>query len=367
LEQADAATPFLRTLACAEAMTAAEAWEEAARLWDQVVVVNPVEGRFWTMLAEARHRTRDYRGAIVASERAFDLRDGFPAETTYRIACCHARLGDRAQALSHLERALDQGYRHLDHARTDDDLATLHGNERFRDMLGLVEAPGMPRDEGWRADLRFLAREVKRRAYDPFRHVSEERFDAAVSSLDGAIAGLTDLQIVLEMNKLLRPLGDGHAGVWPPQDDRESRQALPVQFYLFAEGLFVVAAAPSHAGLLGARVRRFGERSVEEVMAAVDPVIHRDNGNGQWPKHLMPRFLRAVPFLHALGLVPTPRQVVLTLSDLDGNVRPVELATDDTRPISNPDNAFPYPEGWVFFPETLPDPLPLYLRNPRVP
>jgi tetratricopeptide (TPR) repeat protein len=363
VDQADDVVTFLRALTRAESKSAAEEWEAAARLWQRVVAANPVEGRFWTRLAEARHHAQDYRGAVAAYEQALDLRDGYPAETIYRMACCHALLGERDEALANLERALELGYRHLDHARTDDDLASLRDDARFRALVGLVETSGLSRDEGWRTDLRFLVREVKRRAYDPFRYVSEERFDAEVSQLDQAISGLTDLQIVLEMNKLLRLLGDGHAGVWPPRVNDEARQALPVQFYLFEEGIFVVAADPAHADVLGAQVLRIGERPVEEVMEAVDPIIHRDNENGQWPKHLMPRYLRALPYLHALGVAPSPREIVLDVRDVDGVARQVALTTDATRPISNPDNNFPYPDGWVYFPETLPGPLPLYLRH----
>ena len=45
----------------------------------------------------------------------------------------------------------------------------------------------MTRDEGWRADLAFLAREIKRRAYAPFREISEREFDAATAMMLGNV------------------------------------------------------------------------------------------------------------------------------------------------------------------------------------
>ena len=181
MDQPHETTAFLRTLARAETATAREAWDEAAALWARVVAANPVEGRFWTRLADARCETKDYRGAVEASERALELRDGFPAETAYRIARCFALLQEQERALSWLERAWDLGYRYLERARGDDDLASLRGDARFRDLVALVDTADLPREEGWRADLCLLAREVKRRAYAPFRDVSEDRFDAAVA------------------------------------------------------------------------------------------------------------------------------------------------------------------------------------------
>ena len=132
---------FLRMLAHAESLSGAEAWGDAARCWEQVVAVNPVEGRFWTRLAEARYCARDYHGAVAASEEALALGDGYPAEAAYRIACCQAQLGESEPALDSFERALALGFRHLDRAAGDDAFSSLRDNARFRDLVGLIEQP----------------------------------------------------------------------------------------------------------------------------------------------------------------------------------------------------------------------------------
>ncbi len=169
METAEESTAFLRTLARAESHSAAEAWDDAARWWARVVAVNPVEGRFWSKLAEARYRARDYRGAIEAYAEALALRAGYPAEAAYGIARCHALLGERDAAYANLERALNLGYRSLASAASDDDFGSLREEARFRDLVGLIEGDTLSRDEGRRYDLRFLAREVKRRAFNAFR------------------------------------------------------------------------------------------------------------------------------------------------------------------------------------------------------
>src|SRR5262245_32257536 len=159
---------FVRMLARAEAATAAKNWEEAVSLWGQIVDANPVEGRFWSRLGEARFHTGATREAVTAYERAFDLRDGYPAETAYRIACCLVRFGQTDRAIEWLERSLGLGYRHLETAREDPDLASLVDDARFRELFAVMDMANVSRDEGWRGDLRFLVREAKRRAYAPF-------------------------------------------------------------------------------------------------------------------------------------------------------------------------------------------------------
>jgi tetratricopeptide (TPR) repeat protein len=356
-------TKFLRTLAHAEAATAAASWEEASASWASVVEANPVEGRFWTELGTARRHIEDHRGAIEAFKRAFDLRDGFPAESAYAIACCHARRDDDEQALSWLERAWTLGFRDVAGARKEDDFASLHSNARFRELVAIDDTVAMAREDGWRTDVMYLMREVKRRAYSPYLYRSEAEFDADAQALIHAIPGLTDMQIVVEMTKLLQPLGDGHARVKPPKDREDLQRAAPVQFYLFEEGLFIVAAASRYEDLLGARVTTFADTTVEDVISAFDPILARDNENGQWVKEGLPPRLRELPTLHALGLIPQPDRVALAIEDIEGATRTEVIAADAEQPAWKLREAFPYPDGWTFLPESRDEPVPLYLRN----
>lgn len=374
---------YLRTLARARARTArAKAltgrrpWRDAAVLWEQVVDANPVDGNHWAWLAEAREGIDDLAGAAAAYEQVFEIgawhRDEqvlplvFPGGVAYRIAGCAARTGDRARALEWLRRARDLGYRDLERAATDDDLASVRDDPQFREIVGLVDAPDRSREQGWRDDLRLFSREVKRRAPAPFRHGPERDFDAAVEELDRAVPELTDAQVIVELHKLLRRLGDGHAFVRVPEERYpQLRRALPLQLYWFEEGLFVTAADPEHAPLLGAQVRALDGRPVEEVVAAIDPLLSRDNAYG--PRQHAPNFLRVLPLLHALGVVPDPDRVTLSVRGLDGGEWAVEMAAD-----ADPDPPpLPCPSGWAWLPESLAGspaaPLPRYLRHCALP
>lgn len=372
MEQDRSPADFLRTLGQAEAKTAAASWPAAATLWTEVVAANPVEGRFWSALGTARYETKDFAGAITAFRRALALGDGYPAEAIYHIARCHAAGGEGAAALDRLEESLAMGYRDLERARTDRAFAGLRDSPRYRDLVALIETEGMTRDEGWRTDLRFLSREIKRRAYDPFRHIAEAAFDGVVAGIDERLPELTDLQVIVEIERLLRTLGDGHAWITPDPDDERWQHSLPVQFFLFGEDLLIVASAPEHETLLGARVLHFDGRPVAEVIAALDQLLPRDNGNEQWPRRLMSWRLRQLPVLHALGVADDPHHVTLTVRDRPegaaaGAPRSIQLATDTSRPATRDEHRWPYPAGWTFFPATLPGPLPLYLRHLTAP
>jgi len=70
--------------------------------------------------------------------------------------------GDWAEAAGLWDR-VTAAFRDLDRAQADDCWQAWCDDERLRDLLGVVEVEGLSRDEGWRTDLRLLARELKRR------------------------------------------------------------------------------------------------------------------------------------------------------------------------------------------------------------
>lgn len=53
--------------------------------------------------------------------------------------------------------------------------------------------------------------------------------------------------------------------------------SLPLLTYDFADGQYVIAAAPSHAQLLGARVVAVNGVPIQQVVERIAPIISRDN------------------------------------------------------------------------------------------
>ena len=370
---------FLDLLARAELRSAAGDWAEAAELWARVTEANPVHGDYWARLAEARFAERDFAAAALAYAKVLELgvRPGYqvryrpdapeflPGEVAYLIACCQAELGHREEAIDALAAALGRGFRDLDRARADDCWQAWRDDERLRDLLGIVEVEGLSRDEGWRTDLRLLARELKRRAYAPFALISEEDFDAEVARLDGEIPGLTDTQIIVAMMRLTAHMDDGHAGIRMPDGDDELTRLVQLEFFLFAEGLFVTAAGPGYSRLLGARggddrrphrARRPSRRSPR---SSPGTTTSRSRSRSRV-------LLRQTAVLHGLGLTDDLSQVTLTVRFPDGTSG--EATVDAVPGRFRWDR---YPPGWTRLTDTVAERLsgatPLHLRHRELP
>ena len=355
---------FIETLLQAEAKMQAKQWTEAAALWEQVVKANPVYGRFWEQMGTAYYNAKNYRKAIPAYEKQFELGHGQPAYAAYNIACNYALAGEKEQAIKWLEKALALKFPDLPHAQTDMDLESIRSDPRYRNMVGLIDTSKMSRNEGWRTDLRFLAREIKRRGWNLFPRIgTEAEFDAEVKRINDAIPKLTDPQIEIEMLKLMRRVGDGHSNLFGSSERKEWLETIPVLFYMFEEGLFIISADPKHKDLLGSQVLKFGGRSVDEIVAAIHSASSEDNKI--WIKQIAPYRMRNLPFLHAAGMIPDANKVELNLRGMDGKERAVTLTTDLTQP--NIWNTKPNPPEWVNLPQSLGTTVPLYLKNPGAP
>ena len=112
--------------------------------------------------------------------RLRDVPPLMPGEVAYRIACCEAAAAT-VRRLSRRSGGARPGYRDLARVRSEEYWKEWHVDQRIRDMIGIIDTGSMSRDEGWRYDLAFLAREIKRLAYAPFALISRRRSSTGLS------------------------------------------------------------------------------------------------------------------------------------------------------------------------------------------
>jgi tetratricopeptide (TPR) repeat protein len=358
-DRAAATKEFVDVLRRAKLASAAGRWKDATRNWERVVAINPVNEEYWQQLAEGYYKSGGFAQAIQAFEKVLDLGGYcFPSEAAYSIARSFASLGNKEQAVKWLQDAFARGYRDLDKARNDPLFKTLHDDPRFMSLVGRLDTRTMSRSEGWQYDMLLLQKEIERKSYPLFVKMTKEQLEAEVAKLNRTIPNLSNIQAIIETMKLVAKLGVGHTEVEPPHTP-EFDETLPLKFFLFKEGLFVIAADRKYQELLGAQVLSFGDVSVNRAIAALDPIIFRDNEI--WRKAVGPYLLRYGALLKGLGLVSDSLHVPLTIRDLRGQTRTITVTTD----TSYPDiwNIYPYPSTWVGFSPGGSGPVASYLKN----
>ncbi|MEO8033011.1 MAG: hypothetical protein ABI837_01155 [Acidobacteriota bacterium] len=216
----------------------------------------------------------------------------------------------------------------------------------------------------WRADLRYLAREMEARHKNLYHSISRADFAAAVETLDRTIPSLQRHQIIVEMMRLAARVGDGHTNISPTRDAKIGFHTLPVRMYFFDDGLFIRAAARDQAGLAGTRITKIGGVPIDEAYRRVRELIGRDNEMGA--RHFAPMFLAMPEILHALELSDSIESAELTVVDKMGE-RQVRLPAHGLfEPMpADTDTSWEIPEGWIDARQVDGSTTALWLENPR--
>lgn len=183
-------------------------------------------------------------------------------------------------------------------------------------------ATAATRDQAWRADLRYMAREIRRLHANAFFTTSRSEFDSAVAALDANIPTMTDSEIVIEMMRLVAMLGDGHTQIFDYSRAGGFR-AYPIRLQWFGDDLYITAATADYAGYIGMRVDRIGSLSADEAYQAVTPLIAHYNDYGLRRK--TPRLMITPEVLHTLGIIQSMDHAPFTVIDAAGSAHHLTL------------------------------------------
>jgi dienelactone hydrolase len=180
-------------------------------------------------------------------------------------------------------------------------------------------------------DVKLAAQHLRDDHPNLFHDLSEVRFDAVVADLSAHADSLDDDQLLVGLMRLgaMPGVRDGHTGIFPLNPaNRRVLHAYPIRMYTFADGTYVVGQAGG-SDLLRARVVAVNAHPLEDVIAAVSPLVPHDNDSTL--RLRVTTFLNTPEVLHGLGVVPDLGPVTFTF-ERGGNRFAASLA-----PLTVPD------------------------------
>ena len=191
---------------------------------------------------------------------------------------------------------------------------------------------------------------------DAWHSIDRDAFVAELEAYEAALPQLTPAEAVVELMRITALLSsagrDGHQFALP-QPGMEG-PSLPLTVYEFADRVTITAATPPHEGLVGNQITAIAGTPIDEVLAAVEPLVPRD-GPATVPA-FRPIFLPRTEVLRGLGIVG------------DG---PIELTmVDDGREIVESVEPIPFDAYLAFLGDRAMHQLPAsdrpqYLRDPE--
>jgi len=211
------------------------------------------------------------------------------------------------------------------------------------------------------ADAAYLARFAEfDRAYTPSARAQAQGLLARLQTEAGS---LSHEQFVLRVAEIAALADNGHTSIGE-NAFKKNTPRLPIRTYQFADGLYIVWAAPDLADLLGARVDAIDGRSIVELHAATRRYA---GGTDAHRQRMLASMLESPGLLRAAGLAATPNQLTLRGVLLDGTQferTVVAEERDRSAWVSSSQRLlFPASPGRMVSLMRESDALPVYLRH----
>ncbi|WP_182440219.1 tetratricopeptide repeat protein [Colwellia sp. RSH04] len=307
-----------------------ENWLAAKPVIESLISQYPDDGDTWYILGLTYFQLKEWEKAIAALKKTIELgtilsnvpTGSAPSnDIMINIAEAYAELGQAENTIAWINKSLAYRY---------DDRKNLIGNFHFKEIAASkefqkVSGVFLPKDisrvELWQYDLKFLVSEIKRLHVNMYHSISEDNFERMVATINKKIPTLSDQQIVFEFMKLVASTGNGHNFIVPAYAKIGAFNQLPLQFYLFSDGLFIVSAEEEYQHLVGSKVVRIGSTAVEEALDRAKKVNARDNEMQHlW---LAPHYLGLAEVLEGLNIVDDANVITITIESTKGEQKTV--------------------------------------------
>ncbi len=331
-------------------------FSDAEKQLSRLAAAYPYDGEIWHQLGQMRYLLGDLDGTVKALRHAYALGvSHYGEEDSATVARAYARLGQAAAAIHWLSVAFySQHYRDPDGLLAERIFDPLRGRRDFK-SLSEVRPPLAASRSGRMEDLASFAARLTRLRPDltsTQRVMITERMrrigtEADRESLD---------EFAVELQGLHALTGRGHSGspvMWDATAlNGRGLEVLPVDLYLFPEGLFVIGGSGPGAALVGRKVLAFGSIDAANALKRVASLIDRDPGSDMSILWLGPRFLTMPAVLKVLGLSQSVHTSTLRVEAPDGGTETVRLDGTPFRPRPK-----------LYPPSGATSPPPLYLSR----
>jgi len=149
------------------------------------------------------------------------------------------------------------------------------------------------RYEAWEQDLTFF-KDNYFKVCKSFPKDSVAKALVLIDSISNNINELSDNKIQLLLSKCVSMADDAHTSVHFGKFNR-----IPLRFYLFDDGLFVIKAKKGFEEYLGYKVNRISDKKVDELISITDLYM---SGNDSWNRYKSSYFLASPDFYEGIDL-----------------------------------------------------------------
>jgi hypothetical protein len=132
------------------------------------------------------------------------------------------------------------------------------------------------RINGWDSDIDTLLYLMKREHYIYKSKPLPQALITNAAVLKTKVKDFSDERMLLELERLMFYMHDGHSYILPVAMNVKSFY-LPIQFYIFSDGTYIIDADEPYKNLIGCKVLSINDIAVTRLINDMNSYIHQDN------------------------------------------------------------------------------------------
>ncbi len=274
--------------------------------------------------AESAYHAQQYQESVSLYRRSLPLiPEGVRAGTEYNMACSQALAGERSEALTTLESAVQDGYANRKDTEADKDLVSLHADPRWTNILDRMTASISEQDARWGskafatayapdlspadkvAGLSELWAQAKF-GFANFWHVPQLNWDQTYRDFIPQVLNTTSTFAYYQvLQRFYAKLQDGHSNVYFPQQIYDQMARLPLRTRLIDGHMLVLGSRDPAADMQGLKpgdeiLAINGVPTLAWVEKTIAPFVSASS-----PQDRNTRAFEYVPFFEKVGTVFT--------------------------------------------------------------
>ena len=310
-----------------------EKWQESSTILENLTEQYQNDADTFYLLGLSYYQDEQYQNAITALKKTLDfggtILTGIPTgsapsnDIMIKIAEAYAKDGDKSNAILWLRKGFASRYDEKPFLKSSSAFKNFNEDKDFLELFGDDTQKNITREEAWTKDIAYFEKRINELHYSPYHAISKADFSKEILDVKTNIASLSDEQIMVKLMKIVGRLGNGHNLIIPTSPKKGALKKLPVQFYQFNDGLFIIDAEEGLEKWIGYKVELLENTPVEEALQKTNAVNARDNDmQTLW---LGPYYLGLPDILKGLGIIKNAKQVTITLSDVKGKSQKVTM------------------------------------------
>lgn len=170
----------------------------------------------------------------------------------------------------------------------------------------------------WIEDIDYLKEELIKNHINLFAYTKEEEFNKKIEMLKEMIDELDYEEMKVEISRVVAFIGDAHTSLIFP-----ARRFIPLKFYYFNDGVYIINSTKDYENLLFKRVIAIEDMKIEEILKELYHIISFENE--YLFKAQSMKYLQIVEVLYGLLIVDDMNKVKITLDNGEYEVLPVSF------------------------------------------